>query len=51
MPIIISFEEFCEFMYEALTDFGYLPTEREIEVIVSLALDFFLEKVNFAEVD
>jgi hypothetical protein len=43
MEITISFDEFVEFMYEALTDFGYVPTDDEVELIVSLALDFFLE--------
>ena len=42
MTITISFDEFCEFMFEALTDFGYVPTDDEVEIIVSLALDFFL---------
>jgi hypothetical protein len=42
MTITISFDEFCEYMFEALTDFGYVPTDDEVETIVSLALDFFL---------
>jgi hypothetical protein len=55
MRITISFDEFVEFMYEALTDFGYIPTDDEVEVIVSLALDFFLEtlgeSVDMEEID
>ena len=40
--IKISFDDFTEFMYEALVDFGYAPTDEETEVIVSLALDYML---------
>lgn len=56
MTITISFDEFCEFMFEALTEFGYVPTDDEVEIIVSLALDFFLQtlaeqKIDVDEVD
>jgi hypothetical protein len=53
MTITISFDEFCEFMFEALTDFGYVPTDDEVEIIVSLALDFFLDNLgeSMKEVD
>jgi hypothetical protein len=41
--ITISFDDFVEFMYEALVDFGHVPTEAEVEIIVSLALDFLFQ--------
>jgi hypothetical protein len=38
--ITISFDDFVDFMFEALMDFGYVPTEAEVEMVVSLALDY-----------
>jgi hypothetical protein len=51
MTITISFDEFVDFMYEALVDFGYVPTEAEVEMIVSLALDFFLSILEEQQID
>jgi hypothetical protein len=53
--ITISFDEFVEFIYEALIDFGYVPTDAEAEIVVSLALDFLFsvleDQFDVEEVD
>jgi hypothetical protein len=53
--ITISFDDFVDFMFEALMDFGYVPTEAEVEMVVSLALDYLFsileDQFDVEEVD
>lgn len=45
MKIEISFNDLVDYIFTALTELGYVPTEEETEIIASILLDYLLFEV------
>lgn len=44
-PVEISVEEIKRFMFEELTDLGFLPEETELEAVSEIAFDYMMDKL------
>jgi hypothetical protein len=49
--IEFSSEEIKQFMFEELTDLGFLPGDEELEAIADIAFDYILDKMLKLEED
>lgn len=42
--VLIDTEEISEYLFDALVEFGLVPTEEEVDLIADLMFDFLIAK-------
>ncbi len=48
---VLATEDLSEFLFEALIDFGLVPTEEETDLIADLLFDYLIHRGFISELD